>query len=103
MSDIIPVTILALAMSFLAQMAPIDTSVWQPLIATGPLGVVLMWFMLRSEKKQVAQSAAIDRMTRAMLLLVTAPLTRCPLSSKVASEAEEAKRLLDELDKPTPQ
>ena len=50
---------------------PISTNWWEPLVATGPIGVVLLWFMLRSEKKTNEQTQAINNqvlMTAATIL-----------------------------------
>ncbi len=41
---------------------PVATNWWEPLVASGPIGVVLLWFMLRSEKKTNEQTAAINNM-----------------------------------------
>lgn len=35
---------------------------WEPLVASGPIGVVLCWFMLRMEKKSAQQTEAIFNM-----------------------------------------
>lgn len=70
-----------------------------PLIQTGAMGVMLVWLMLRFEKTEVRQekqsamlAAAMDRQTRAVLLLITSDETR-PRAVK-----EHAKKILHETE-----
>lgn len=66
---------------------------WGALIAQwGILGVVLVWFMLRTEGLLKANTNALDRMARANLLLV--------ISLKQANDASktEAGAIIKELD-----
>ncbi len=39
---------------------------WQPLIQTGAIGGVLLWFMLRVEKRLDSQTKASNRLARAV-------------------------------------
>jgi hypothetical protein len=48
---------------------------WQPLIQTGAIGGVLLWFMLRVEKRLDAQTRASNRLARAVECSTRAHLT----------------------------
>ena len=52
--------------------AQISPNWWEPLVSSGPLGVVLLWFMLRSEKKTGAQTEAINNMVLMLAAVILA-------------------------------
>lgn len=66
---------------------------WEPLVASGPIGVVLLWFMLRSEKKTNEQTQAINNQ-----VLMTAA-TILQLKHGDASVAELAARCKEQADR----
>lgn len=57
-------------LSFLAVAGTeLSPSVLSPLINLGAMGVVLIWFMFRAEPRMRGMERAIDRQTRATILL----------------------------------
>jgi hypothetical protein len=44
--------------------------IFEPLLQQGVMGGVLVWFMLRFEKRQEAVEKAIDRFAKSVLLLI---------------------------------
>lgn len=58
---------------------------WSPLVNLGAVGIVLGWFMFRSEPRLKAIEKATDRQTRAMLLL-TLSIPNVSESTKQLSE-----------------
>lgn len=66
---------------------------WEPLVASGPIGVVLLWFMLRSEKRAAEQTAAINNMTMMVADTILA------LKHGDDSIAELAQRCREQADK----
>lgn len=68
---------------------------WMPLINLGGIGVVLFWFMFRNEPRLRNIEAAIDRSSRAYMVLV--------LSVKgISREAQEmAQTVITEVDSNT--
>lgn len=68
------------------------TAIISPLIQLGAVGACLAWFMFRSEPRLRAIEGAIDRMARAILLLVIA------LPNATAATREQAKGIQQELD-----
>lgn len=82
-------------MNLLAQVPGPD---WVAFIAqTGVAGAVLVWFMFRVETILKGMIAAMDRFSRAMLLIVIA-LKQAPPGVK--DQAAEVIRELDEPKKP---
>lgn len=75
-----------------ATVPPPATDWMSTLFQLGACGAVLAWFMFRSEPRLRAIEAAIDRMARAVLLLVVALPGANPASK------ESAKDILRELD-----
>lgn len=69
---------------------------WAPLLNTGPIGAILVWFMLRNEPRLRAIEASIDRIARALMIVVTA--------MKMLDKAlvDEAQQILDEVKNKTP-
>jgi hypothetical protein len=66
-----PNVCLAIYISTLLAESQISANWWEPLVASGPIGVVLLWFMLRSEKKTNEQTNSINNqvlMTAATIL-----------------------------------
>lgn len=67
-----------------------------PLIQTGAVGGVLIWFMFRCEPRLVAIEKAIDRMARSILLLViSSPLNPPQIKNQgeaINAELDEAAR-----------
>lgn len=66
-----PNVCVAIYFSALFAETSVSTNWWEPLVASGPIGVVLLWFMLRSEKKTNEQTQAINNqvlMTAATIL-----------------------------------
>lgn len=69
---------------------------WEPLVASGPIGVVLLWFMLRSEKKTNEQTQATNNsviMTAAVMLALK------HLDASVADLAARCKEQAERLAK----
>lgn len=68
---------------------------WAPLVNTGAIGCVLIWFMFRNEPRLRNIEAAIDRASRTSLVLV--------MSVKgISREAQEmAQSLVTEIDTST--
>lgn len=65
---------------------------WEPLINLGAIGCVLAWFMFRSEPRMTRIEEAIDRNTRAQVLLAMALDVKYPVIK------ERTQDLLTELD-----
>lgn len=73
--------------------ANISPTWWEPLVASGPIGVVLFWFMWRMEKKTNEQTQAINNQ-----VLMTAA-TILQLKHGDASVAELAMRCKEQADR----
>lgn len=63
-----------------------------PIVQTGAVGGVLVWFMFRSEPRLKSIEMAIDRMARSILLLVIA------LPNATATIKEQAENIKKEID-----
>lgn len=66
---------------------------WEPLVASGPIGVVLLWFMLRSEKRTNEQTSAINN------LVVMVADTILELKHGDAAIGELARRCKEQAEK----
>jgi peptidoglycan biosynthesis protein MviN/MurJ (putative lipid II flippase) len=73
-----------------------DGNWYLALVNAGPIGAILLWFMLRLEKKMTEQNKSMDRFSEALLLLVTAPVQPCPVQNNEAV-IEQARKKLAEL------
>lgn len=73
--------ITACAISTIAQASGIPGDWLTSLLSSGPIGAVLLWFMLRNERRMRYLSGAVDRMTRASMVLI--------LTSRRATEGEQ--------------
>lgn len=62
------------------------------LAAQGPLGVILIWFMVRLEKILKEHTASNNRLCRAQMVLVMT------FRGATDAEREQAKQIMDELD-----
>ncbi len=72
-----------------------DTSVvnWlTPLAQLGGIGGVLIWFMIRNEPRLLSIEAAVDRITRAIIILTLA------LPDSTQKVKNQAQAINDELD-----
>lgn len=65
---------------------------WAPLVNTGAIGCVLIWFMLRAEPRFRAIEASIDRVSRVLSLAIIA-MRSC--DAVVKEQAEEIVRELN--------
>src|SRR4026207_1191299 len=82
--------------SFLAQATNVSANWWEPLVASGPIGVVLLWFMLRSEKKTNEQTASINNQ---VLMTAAVMLALKHLDEAVSALAARCKEQADRLAK----
>lgn len=73
-------------------LAQLSTEFMGPLIQAGIPGVVLAWFMLRSEARFRGMEKAVNRMSRSVLLLVVS------MDSSNQAVRHEAKGLLAEIE-----
>lgn len=73
--------------------AQVAANWWEPLVGSGPLGVVLFWFMWRSEKRQNEVSKALATNTQstmvAVLALAHGDVTISQLATKLKAEADK--------------
>ena len=104
---LIPIAILVTVSVLTAQVAETHSSpsvdhlsLWlSPLLNVGPIGAVLVWFMHRNERKMVLLEHAMDRMSKAVLLLVV----RIGMHEDGNEEInKEARRLINEIDSRPP-
>lgn len=92
----------AVVMAGMVCIATVDTVAateanwYAALINAGPIGAILLWFMLRLEKKMTEQNKSMDRFSEALLLIVTTPVQPCPMAHNEAAIAQAQKKL-DEL------
>jgi len=73
-----------------------ESSWYLALVNAGPIGAILLWFMLRLEKKMTEQNKSMDRFSEALLLLVTTPVHPCPMQNNEAA-IDQARKKLSEL------
>jgi len=73
----------------------VDGNWYLALVNAGPIGAILLWFMLRLEKKMTEQNKSMDRFSEALLLLVTTPVHPCPIQNNEAAIEQARKKLAD--------
>lgn len=76
-----------------------------PLLNTGVAGVIIWWFMTRAEVHLREQAAAMDRMSRSVLLAVLAMETLSTPDRKrvqsILAELDEADRIRGKMPPPS--
>lgn len=87
--------VFAAAISAVVDTTTAPAAWWAPLVNTGAIGAILVWFMVRMEPRMKALEMAQDRSTRADLLRLVA-------SAHVSPELkEEATSILREIEAAT--
>lgn len=89
------VAIVAGTLSLAAIESSTDGNWYVALVNAGPIGAILLWFMLRLEKKMTEQNKSMDRFSEALLLLVTTPVHPCPMQNNEAAIDQARKKLAD--------